>query len=101
MKKNMVTVEENYQVIGSVDIDNYNETRQAQPTGRLLDGSRDYGYYIEYAGYGTIALNGKEIEVKAIYLFDKKEYEQTMQDYDGDEGSLDWFNALKRFEVIN
>jgi hypothetical protein len=90
----MTDLVSNYKTIGQIDETKYNETRQAEPTSRVLDGSSDHGYYMEYTGYGTAEFNGKTIEVKAVYLFD--------DDARGiEEDNLDWFEALKRFELID
>jgi hypothetical protein len=80
--------------IGTVKATAYTETDNAQPTSRLLDGSRDYGYKAEYVGNGIIKMGKKTIKVKAIYLF-------TSEEMDGveDEGNLPWEFALKRFET--
>ena len=95
-----ITVEDNYKKVAKVNFNDYNETRCAESSSRLLDGSRDHGYYLEYTGYGTITIDRKEVEVKAVYLFEEEEYKEAMEMYDGDEGSLDWENALKRFEIV-
>lgn len=74
----------------------YHETRQAEPTSRVLDGSGDDGYDEEYVGYGHI--NG--IPVKAIYLLtdDDMCYDDG-EPYD-DEGNYDWDNALDQGRII-
>jgi nitrous oxidase accessory protein NosD len=66
----MTNLIENYKTIGQVDENTYNETSQPQITSRLLEGSSDHGYYMEYVGYGTVEFNGEKINVKAVYLFD-------------------------------
>ena len=80
-------------------IENYKEQDSAQSTSRLLDGSYDHGYYVEYVGYGYLTVDKIKYWVKAVYLFEEEEYKEAMEMYDGDEGSLDWENALKRFEI--
>lgn len=94
-----IPVEDNYTVIGRVSIDDYYETVSAEPTSRMIEGSRDHGYFIEYTGEGKVKLDGKEVNVTAVYLFEEDEYKNDMEAYDGDEGSLDWTGALKRFEI--
>ncbi|OFW47585.1 MAG: hypothetical protein A2163_00765 [Actinobacteria bacterium RBG_13_35_12] len=68
----------------------YSEEKQAYPTSRLLDGSRDCGYWAEYNGKGYI----NDIPVIAIYLldFDQKEIE--------DECDYDWDTALENGRII-
>ena len=70
----------------------YNEQDQAQATSRVLDGSSDHGFWMEYVGYGEI----DGVPVKAVYLLD---YDQ--EDVE-DEGDYDWDTALSngRFEVM-
>lgn len=70
----------------------YNEKVSAQATSRVLDGSIDHGYWMEYVGYGEI----DGVPVKAIYLLD---YDQ--EDIE-EEGDYDWDTALEngRIEVM-
>ena len=72
--------------------DRYDEQEQAQATSRVLDGSSDHGYWMEYVGYGKI----DGVPVKAVYLLD---YDQ--EDIE-DEGDYDWDQALVngRIEVV-
>ncbi len=91
-----IPVIDNYKTIGYASIEDYNEQKSAVATSRLLDGSQDHGYDAEYVGYGTLNFNGKTIEIKAVYLFDKEEMHEAD---DGDEGNLPWETALKRFEI--
>ncbi len=93
---NTIAVYENYTIVANVTADSYVEKKEAQMSHRLLAGSRDHGYHVEYIGYGTI--NGKA--VKAVYLFEEEEYVNVLEDNGGDEGGLDWDGALKRFELI-
>lgn len=72
-------------------VDKYNETRSAQATSRLLDGSSDHGYAAEYVGYGDI----DGIPVKAIYLFDDDQIDGVE-----DEGDLDWGTALSQGRIV-
>lgn len=69
----------------------YKETKQAQPSGRLLDRSSDYGFTTEYVGYGYVG----DIAVKAIYLFDAEDLAVE------DECDLDWERGLRqgRYEL--
>lgn len=62
----------------------YIETRQALPSGRLLDQSEDYGFWAEYTGRGTI----DGVPVIAVYLLD---HDQANIE---DEGDFDWDTAL-------
>ena len=62
----------------------YNEQGRAQATSRVLDGSSDHGFWMEYVGYGEI----DGVPVKAVYLLD---YGQ--EDIE-DEGDYDWDTAL-------
>lgn len=70
----------------------YDEKDQAQATSRVLDGSSDHGFWMEYVGYGVI----DGVPVKAVYLLD---YDQ--EDIE-DEGDYDWDAALAsgRIEVV-
>lgn len=68
----------------------YNETDGARATSRLLDGSRDHGYWMEYKGYGTVG----EYPVIAIYLLEEDEGEKE------DEGDWDWDRALDNGRII-
>lgn len=68
----------------------YIEQENAQPTSRVLDGSRDNGYYAEYVGYGVI----DGVAVKAIYLIDQDE------SHIEDEGDYDWDKALANGRII-
>lgn len=68
----------------------YNETEQALPTGRVLDGSRDHGYMAEYKGYGSIG----PIPVVAIYLV------EWGQEGFENEGDYDWDKALENGRII-
>lgn len=72
--------------------DRYDEQAPAQATSRVLDGSSDHGYWMEYVGYGKI----DGVPVKAVYLLD---YDQ--EDIE-DEGDYDWDQALVngRIEVV-
>jgi hypothetical protein len=93
----MTDLYDNYKKIGELDETCYNETASAEPTSRVLDGSSDHGYACEYIGYGEI--NGQQ--VKAIYLFDDEDLLDGNGDQIEDEGSYDWPNALKRFELVD
>ena len=68
----------------------YNETEDAVPTSRVLNGSRDHGYMAEYKGYGSIG----DIPVIAVYLID---YDQ--EDCEN-EGDYDWDKALENGRII-
>ncbi len=70
----------------------YDEQEMAQATPRVLDGSRDHGYWMEYVGYGVI----DGVPVKAVYLLD---YDQ--EDIE-EEDNYDWDAALAngRLEVM-
>ena len=70
------------EIVGAETI--YNETVDAVPTSRVLEGSGDDGYMLEYEGRGTIA----GIPVIAIYLLDWDESEVE------DECDYDWDKAL-------
>jgi hypothetical protein len=76
--------------------DRYNETRQAEPTSRLLDGSRDHGYAAEYVGYGDI----DGIPIRAVYLLN----DEDMQDAGGegyeDAGDFDWDLAMEQGRLV-
>lgn len=70
----------------------YDEQEQAQATSRVLDGSSDHGYWMEYVGYGVI----DGVPCKAVYLLDEDQ-----EDIE-DEGNYDWDKALSngRIEVV-
>jgi len=93
----IVTLYSGYTKIANFNIDVYIEEVSAYPSSRLLEGSRDHGYYVEYIGEGY--LSNPQLKVRAVYLFEEDEYETIMVSCDGDEGSLDWDSALKRFEL--
>jgi len=97
----MIQVIDNYKVMGEVEYENFFEIEQARPSSRLLDGSQDHGWDIEYVGEGVIKWHGKNVKVQAIYLFKKEEYDLVVEESGEDEGCLDWEEALKRFEIID
>jgi hypothetical protein len=97
----MIEVIDNYKVVDKVSYEDYFEIEQAQLSSRVLNGSQDHGWDIEYVGEGIIKLNEKNVKVKAIYLFEKEEYNKIMEERDGDEGCLGWEDALKRFEITD
>jgi len=68
----------------------YIETSSAQPTNRLLDGSRDHGYWMEYEGHGHI----DGTPVTAVYLLgsSNKDIE--------DEGDYNWDEALANGRLV-
>lgn len=76
-----------YEVVGGCD--SYTETEQAQPTSRLLAGSRDADYGQEYIGYGVI----NNIPVIAVYLLDEDQEDE-------DEDDIDWEKALDNGRII-
>ena len=80
------------------DTDNrYNERISAQPTARILPGSRDDGYDQEYIGYGTIS----DVPVKAIYLLSEDDYNLDDEgEHDEDAGNWDWETALSNGRII-
>lgn len=73
-------------------VDRYVETKSAQATSRVLEGSSDHGYWMEYVGYGKV----DGVPVKAVYLlgYDQENIE--------DECDYDWDSALEngRIEVV-
>lgn len=77
---------------------NYNETKQAQPSSRILAGSRDHGYDQEYKGYGEI----DGIPVIAVYLLGEDDYnaDEDGAEIDEDAGNWDWDNALSNGRII-
>lgn len=75
-----------------LDREQYVETSQALPSGRVLEGSRDQGYDQEYVGYGTI----QGIPVIAIYLLSTEDYD----DDNEDTGGWDWDNALRNGRIV-
>ena len=77
-----------YQYTG--DKAKYEETRQALPTNRVLNGSRDNGYMAEYTGYGSI----ETIPVIAVYLL-----EDDQEDIENEE-DYDWEKALENGRII-
>jgi len=75
----------------------YSETQPAQPSGRLLDGSRDHGHDQEYIGYG--AING--IPVQAVYLLDQEDYDCDDEGTPNeDAGNWDWDAALLQGRLV-
>lgn len=83
-------------IVVADDATRYNETSQAEPTSRVLDGSSDDGYAAEYVGYGDI----DGIPVRAVYLLN----DEDMQDADGEEiddaGDFNWALALEQGRII-
>ena len=78
--------------------DNYLETKQAQPSSRLLEGSRDHGYDQEYIGYGEI-IDG--IPVIAVYLLSEDDYNADAEgEPDEDAGGWDWDTALSNGRLL-
>lgn len=75
----------------------YDETSCAEPSSRVLEGSRDHGYDQEYIGGGTV----DGIPVSAVYLLDDDDYNS---DDDGnpdeDAGNWDWDAAAKQGRLL-
>lgn len=63
-------------------IADYDETTQAEPTGRLLPDNDDR---TEYYGYGTLA----GLRARATYMISAED-EATMAEQDGDGSAIDW-----------
>lgn len=76
-KPNMIPVEDSLssEVIGYADFDDFTTERNAEPTSRVLDGSRDHGWDQEWAVDGTIFLNGEHVDARMIFLFDAGDVE--------------------------
>lgn len=76
-------------------MERYSEKCQAEPTSRLLEGSRDHGYAVEYVGYGTI----DNVPVKAIYLLDDQDMSDIYGEHE-DASNYDWDQALNNGRII-
>lgn len=78
--------------------DLYIETDQAEASSRVLEGSQDCGWDMEYVGYGNVL----GIPVRAIYLLNNPNNGIDYDDEDFKEDwidQVDWDYALKRLVV--
>lgn len=75
----------------------YIETDGAQPTGRILEGTRDHGYDQEYVSHGHVG----EIPVIGVYLLSDDDYNADPDgEPDEDAGGWDWDRALANGRLL-
>ena len=74
-KPNMIPVERGNRVVARVNFDDFTTERAAEPTSRVLDGSRDHGWDQEWAVDGTIFFGIENIDARMIFLFDADDVE--------------------------
>lgn len=74
-------------------MNNYNETEQAEMTGRLLEASESH--LTEWVGYGDV----DGVSAKATYM--TTENDEKMANASGDWGNADWCEALVKVEEID
>jgi len=67
---------------------------ESYKTDRVLEGSMDHGYAVEWREPGLARYRGKEYIAEAVYLFTAEEVK------DKNEDELPWGDGLKRIEVI-
>ena len=68
---------------------------EAYQTDRVLEGSSDHGYAVEWREPGSVKHDGREYLAEAVYLFTPEEVNGVE-----DPGELPWGEALKRIEIV-
>lgn len=59
--------------VAVVSFGDFDVNDNAEPTGRVLDGSDDHGYAEEWAESGFVSIDGEKRSAARIYLFTAEE----------------------------
>jgi hypothetical protein len=86
-----------YEKVGLISKEEIIETSHAQPSNRVIEGSRDHGYAEEWIGYGHL-VDGRK--VKIVYLFDSDDLLNGDDDPIEDAGDYPWDTGLTQGRVI-